>query len=70
LRGTTARRIAEGVHEERQLPAGTLNTARLAILADPLLDAGCDSEELIRHCRSEGPLARGCWALDRILAKE
>jgi len=63
-------RLAEGIYEERQMPEGTLDNARLAILADALLDAGCDNEELRRHCRSEGPHVRGCWALDLILGKE
>jgi hypothetical protein len=66
----TVRRIAEGVYEERKMPEGTLDTARLAILADALLDAGCDNEELIAHLRGEGPHVRGCWALDLILGKE
>jgi hypothetical protein len=37
---------------------------RLPILADALMDAGCDSEELIDHCRSQDPHLRGCWAVD------
>jgi hypothetical protein len=64
------RRIAEGVYEERRMPEGTLDTARLAILADALLDAGCEDEALIQHCRSEGPHVRGCWAVDLILGKD
>jgi hypothetical protein len=66
----TVRRIAEAIYEERQTPAGTLDTARLAILADALLDAGCEDEDLLAHCRSAGPHVRGCWALDLILGKE
>jgi hypothetical protein len=66
----TIRRLAEGIYEERQMPERTLDTARLAVLADALLDAGCDDNELMRHCRSEGPHVRGCWALDLILGKE
>jgi hypothetical protein len=31
--------------------------------------AGCDNEELLAHCRDEGPHARGCWAIDMILRK-
>jgi hypothetical protein len=65
----TIPRLAEVIYEVRQLPAGTLDTARLAILADALLDAGCEDEELIAHCRSEGPHIRGCWAIDAILGK-
>jgi hypothetical protein len=66
----TVPRIAEGIYDEQRMPEGTLDTARLAVLADALLDAGCDDEELIQHCRSEGPHVRGGWALDLILGKE
>jgi hypothetical protein len=57
----TVRRIAQAIYEERQLPEDTLDTARLAILADALLDAGCEDEELLAHLRSDGPHVRGCW---------
>jgi hypothetical protein len=43
---------------------------RLPILADALMDAGCDSEEVIAHCRSDGTHARGCWVVDLLLGKE
>jgi hypothetical protein len=43
--------------------------AGLPILADALMDAGCDDEELLAHCRGEGPHVRGCWVLDLILGK-
>jgi hypothetical protein len=66
----TALRIARGIYNERPLHAATLDAGRLAILADALLDAGCDDEELIAHCRSAGPHVRGCWAVDLILGKE
>jgi hypothetical protein len=43
----------------------------LPVLADALEDAGCDHPyALLGHLRSPGPHARGCWALDLILAKE
>jgi hypothetical protein len=58
----TVRRIVEGIYEE-----GAFD--RLPTLADALLDAGCDNEELMAHCRSEGPHVRGCWAVDLILGK-
>jgi hypothetical protein len=66
----TVRRLAAGIYEERQLPAGTLDNVRLAILADALLDAGCGNEDLIQHCREAGSHVRGCWPLDLILGKE
>jgi hypothetical protein len=65
----TISRLAQAIYDERKLPEGTLDNSRLAILADALLDAGCDDEALIQHCRSEGPHVRGCWAVDLILAK-
>lgn len=39
----------------------------LPILADALEDAGCDSEAILMHLRSDGPHVRGCWALDSLL---
>ena len=58
----TIRRVAEGIYQERAFE-------RLGILADALLDAGCDDEELIGHCRSKGPHVRGCWGIDLILGR-
>ena len=39
-------------------------------LADALMDAGCDGEEIINHCRGDGPHVRGCWVVDLILDKK
>jgi hypothetical protein len=55
-------RIAQAIYDERRF-------GDMPILADALLDAGCDDEALIAHCRSAGPHVRGCWAVDRILGK-
>jgi hypothetical protein len=63
------RRLAQAAYEERQLPAGTLDAGRLGILADALLDAGCDDEGLLAHLRSDGPHMRGCWAVDAVLGR-
>ena len=49
---------------------------RLPILADALLDADCDTEAVLRHCRGtephapDCPHARGCWVIDLILERE
>ena len=43
--------------------------SRMPILADALQDAGCDNEDILSHCRSEGPHVRGCWVVDLILGK-
>jgi hypothetical protein len=62
-------RLAQAIYEERKMPEGTLHTGRLAVLADALLDAGCEDEALIQHCREPGVHVRGCWAVDLILGK-
>lgn len=46
------------------------NFAQLPILADLLQDAGCESEDVLKHLRSGGEHVRGCWALDIGLGKE
>jgi hypothetical protein len=50
-------RLAQSIYDERDFD-------RLPILADALEDAGCTSEDLLRHLREPGEHARGCWALD------
>jgi hypothetical protein len=56
-------RMARGIYDERAFE-------RLPVLADALLDAGCDDEELLAHCRSSGQHVRGCWTLDLVLGLE
>jgi hypothetical protein len=53
-----------------RLDDGTLDPARLAVLADALEEAGCGSEDQLMHLRRPGPHVRGCWAIDLILGKE
>jgi hypothetical protein len=52
--------LAQGVYEERAFD-------RLPILADALMDAGCDREVVLAHCRGAGPHVRGCWVVDLLL---
>jgi hypothetical protein len=59
----TVMNIAEGIYEERAF-------GRMPILHDALLDAGCDDENILAHCRGEGPHVRGCWVVDLTLGKE
>ncbi len=41
----------------------------MPILADALQDAGCDSHEVLDHCRDPQAVhCRGCWVLDLVLA--
>jgi hypothetical protein len=55
--------LASGIYDERAFD-------RLPILADALQDAGCDSADILTHCRGDGPHVRGCWVVDLILGKE
>jgi len=64
------RRLAEAAYAERQLPAGALDPARLAVLADALEEAGCTDADILGHLRAAAPHARGCWAVDLLLGKE
>lgn len=52
--------LARAIYAERAFE-------RLPILADALTDAGCDDEQVIAHCRSDGPHVRGCWVIDLLL---
>ncbi|OWK46984.1 hypothetical protein FRUB_00683 [Fimbriiglobus ruber] len=60
---STVLTLASGIYTDRAFD-------RLPILADALEEAGCDDPDLLNHCRSEGPHARGCWAVDLLLGKE
>lgn len=39
-------------------------------VAGLLEHAGCDDPRLLHHCRSGGPHARGCWALDLLMGRD
>jgi hypothetical protein len=55
--------LAEAAYKERLLPNGTLDPARLMVLADALEDNGADPA-ILAHLRRPGPHVRGCWAVD------
>jgi hypothetical protein len=61
--------LAQAAYDERDLPAGHLDPARLAVLADALDEAGCTDADVLNHLRGPGPHARGCWAVDLLLGK-
>jgi hypothetical protein len=56
----TVVRVAQGIYAERAFE-------RMPILADALEEAGCESAEVLAHCRQAGEHARGCWVLDAAL---
>jgi hypothetical protein len=62
-------RMARAIYEKRQLPAGTLDPASLAVLADAVEEAGCMDAELLGHLRGPGPHVRGCWVVDWLLGR-
>ena len=66
----TVIRLAQAAYDNRILPAGTLDNARLAVLADALEEAGCSDEQILGHLRSDGEHYRGCWVIDLLLGKE
>src|SRR5262249_4515682 len=47
--------LAPAAYEERSMPSGELEPARLAILADALEEAGCQEQLVLDHLRSPGP---------------
>lgn len=53
--------LARGIYAERAFES-------MPVLADALLDAGCESEAVLAHCRAEGHL-RGCWLVDGLLGR-
>ena len=62
-RTDTAVLLARTMYEAHEFSA-------MPILADALQDAGCDNDEILNHCRGDGPHVRGCWVVDAVLSKE
>jgi hypothetical protein len=62
--------LAQTAYDERRLPSGYLDPARLAVQSDAFEEAGCTDDAILSHLRSPGPHVRGCWALDLLLGKE
>ena len=60
--------LARTIYDEFPQQAG--GYVKMPILADALMDAGCDSEEIIKHCQGPGPHVRGCWVVDLLLGKQ
>ncbi len=63
-RTDTAVTLARTMYESREFSA-------IPILADALQDAGCDSEDILAHCRDTSLThVRGCWVTDLVLGKQ
>jgi len=61
-RTDTAVALAAQMYESRDFSV-------MPILADALQDAGCDNDDILAHCRGDGPHVRGCWVVDLVLGK-
>jgi hypothetical protein len=62
-RTPTAVALAREAYDSRDFSA-------MPILADALQDAGCDSDDILDHCRDpKGSHVRGCWVVDLVLGK-
>jgi biotin carboxyl carrier protein len=55
-------RLAAGIYEDNAF-------GRMPILADALMDAGCDDDEILAHCRAGMGHVRGCWVVDLCLGR-
>jgi hypothetical protein len=63
-RTDTAVSLARAMYESRDFGA-------MPILADALQDAGCDSDDILSHCRDASQVhVRGCWVCDLVLGKQ
>jgi hypothetical protein len=55
--------LAQQMYDSREFSA-------MPILADALQDAGCDSHNILNHCRDLNQVhVRGCWVVDLVLGK-
>jgi hypothetical protein len=55
-------RLAQSIYDERRWGG-------MPILGDALLDAGCDDDEVVAHCRAGVGHVRGCWIVDLCLGR-
>lgn len=60
--GSAARRLARDIDAEGRYD-------EMPVLGDALMEAGCDREDVLAHCREGGPHVRGCWVLDLVLGR-
>ena len=50
----TVSNLAQADYEERIMPSGEFDTARLAVLSHALEEAGCDDADILTHLQSPG----------------
>lgn len=49
---------------------GSRDFSAMPILADALMDAGCDNYDILNHCRQPGEHVRGCWVVDLLTGRK
>ncbi len=54
--------LAEGIYADKAFE-------RMPVLADALEDAGCSHEDILSHCRGDGPHVKGCWVVDLLTGR-
>jgi hypothetical protein len=59
----TVTALAQTIYTDRAFDA-------IPILGDALEEAGCTSDDILAHCRSDGPHVLGCWVVDLLLDKK
>jgi hypothetical protein len=59
---STVLALANGIYNDKAFD-------QMPILADVLMDSGCDNEDILNHCRQPGEHVRGCFVLDLLLGK-
>jgi hypothetical protein len=69
VRTPTVAALAQAAYDERVLPGGELDAARLAVLADAIEEAGGPAD-LLAHLRGPGPHVRGCFVVDALLNRK
>jgi hypothetical protein len=57
------------VYEERGLPSGHPDVARLAVPADTVELSACYDAAILGHLRGPGPHIRGCFVVGLLLVK-
>lgn len=61
-RTTRVASLAKAMYDSRDFSA-------MLALADALQEAGCEDEDILKHCRSSSLHVKGCWVVDFILDK-
>jgi hypothetical protein len=54
--------LAQTIYDDRAFD-------RMPLLGDAIEETGCDSSDILDHCRSQVEHVRGCWVVDALLGK-